>query len=141
MKNSDLILLLVDTSINVHGQVIGLSAETKLRVTAQIIQECIETTFNINTNLLTSKMLADILAKDQLDLYRTNLLTNLLMAQAETLSKLNKTQASLTQYKNALQLLHWQKQKASEKKHLESKNKIRELETIISTLESLTKLK
>jgi len=109
MKNRDLILLLVDKSINVHGQVFGLSAETKLKVTLKIIQECIETDFNINTNLLDSKMLADILAKDKLDVDRTSLLTSLLIAQAETLSKLNRRQASLTQYKNALQLLHWRK--------------------------------
>jgi len=135
MKNRDLILLLVDKSINVHGQVLGLSVERKLNVTVQIIRECIETSFNIDTNLLTSKMLADILAKDQLDLDRTSLLTSLLMAQAETLSKLNETQASLTLYKNALQLLHWQKQKTTAIKLLDSKNKISELETIIATLE------
>ena len=135
MKNRDLILLLVDKSINVHGQVFGLSAETKLKVTLKIIQECIETDFNINTNLLDSKMLADILAKDKLDVDRTSLLTSLLIAQAETLSKLNRRQASLTQYKNALQLLHWRKQKVFKKESIIRENEISVLETIIATLE------
>ncbi len=135
MKNSGLILLLIHKSINAHGQALGLSAETKLKVTVQIIEECIATAFNFNGNHLPSKILADILAKDQLDLDKANLLTNLLVAQAKTISKLNKTQASLTQYKNALQLLHWQKRKGFKKESLIRKNEISELETIIATLE------
>ena len=134
MKSGDLILLLIDKSINVHGQVLGLSAETKLNVTVQIIDECIESAFKINRNHLTSKILAEILEKDQLDFDKTTLLTNLFVAKAETLSKLNKTQASLTQYKNALQLLHWQKEKVFKKACLIREHEISVLETIIGTL-------
>lgn len=89
MKNGDLILMVVDKSTNAFGQVLGLTEDAKLKVALTIIQDTIKTAFDINSNELTTKSLADILAKDQLDLDQTRLLTNLLWAQADILIKQN----------------------------------------------------
>lgn len=134
MKNKDLILLLVDKSANAFGTLVGLTEDTKLKVTLTTIQDTIKTAFGIDPNLLTSKALADILVNDQLDFGQTHLLTNLLWTQAEILLKLNQPIASQTNYENALLLLQWQTQQTIEKKHLEKQNEIVELKTIIETL-------
>lgn len=134
MKNKDLILMLVDKSSNAFGTLIGLTEDTKLKVTLTIIQDTIKTALGIDSNLLTSKALADILVKDQFDIDQTRLLTNLLWTQAELLLKLNQPIASQTNYENTLLLIQWQIQQTVEKKHLEKQNKIAELKSLIDTL-------
>jgi hypothetical protein len=79
-------------------------------------------------------VLAGTLAKGQLDLDQTHLLSNLLWAQADILLKLNQSDAGLAQYENVLQLLYWQTQQTVEKNYLEIKNKISEIETLIAKL-------
>ena len=138
MKNKDLILMLVDKSNNAFGTLIGLSEEAKLKVTLTIIQDTIKAAFCIDAKLLTSKALADILVKDQLDIDQTRLLTNLLWTQAELLLKLNQPIASLTNYENTLLLIQWQTQQTVEKKHLEKQNKITELKSFIDALKPPT---
>lgn len=134
MNNRNLILMLVDKSANAFGELIGLTGDTKLKVALTIIQDTIKSTFDIDSNLLTQKDLADILVKDQLDIDQTRLLTNLLWTQAELLLKLNQPIASLTNYENTLLLIQWQTQQTVEKKHLEKQNKITELKGFIDTL-------
>ncbi len=134
MKNRDLILLLVDKSINAFGQVLGLSEASKLKIALTIIQSTVQDTFNINSNYLSREVLSDILAKKPLDIEQASLLTNLLWTEAEILIKLNRPQYGLTQYENALQLLNWKTRQSVEMDHLERKNKIRELEAIIAKL-------
>lgn len=141
MKNKDFIVLLVDKSTNVFGQVIGLSADAKLRITINIIQETINDCFGINTHSLNSQSLAKILTKNTLDLYQSRLIAYLIWTQAEMLLKLNEPEAGLKHFKNALQLLQWQTQQAPEKSYLESKNKILKLEKIIANLDSPRKKK
>ena len=134
MKNRNLILMLIDKSANAFGELIGLTGDTKLKVTLTIIQDTIKNAFDIDSNLLTQKDLADILVKDQLDIDQTRLLTNLLWTQAELLLKLNQPIASLTNYENTLLLIQWQIQQTVEKKHLEKQNKIAELKSLIDSL-------
>lgn len=55
MKNTDLILMLVDKSTNAFGQIHGLSAENKLKKVLSIIQNTIQDTFNINSYYLSKK--------------------------------------------------------------------------------------
>ncbi len=135
MNNRNLILMLVDKSANAFGELIGLTGDTKLKVALTIIQDTIKSTFDIDSNLLTQKDLADILVKDQLDIDQTRLLTNLLWTQAEILLKLNQPIASQTNYENTLLLIQWQIQQTVEKKHLEKQNKIAELKGFIDTLQ------
>lgn len=134
MKNRDLILLLVEKSINAFGQVMGLNEEAKLKIALTIIQNTIQDSFEINSNYLSGETLAGILAKKTLGIEQASLLTNLLWTEAEILLKLKRPQYSLTQYENALQLLHWKAKQSIEKDLLERNNKIRELETIIKKL-------
>lgn len=134
MKNEDLILMLVDKSVNAFGELIGLSEYTKLKVALTIIQDTIKTAFGIDSFQLTQKTLEDILIKDLLDYDQRRLLTNLLWTQAEILLKLKTPIASLASYENALYLLRWTAQQSIEKNHLEKINKIAELETVIKTL-------
>lgn len=134
MKNTDLILMLVDKSTNAFGQIHGLSAENKLKKVLSIIQNTIQDTFNINSYYLSEKTLNDILTKSLLDLEQAKLLISLLCTQAEILLELNQPKDSLTQYKNALQLLHWEEQQPIERDQIERKNKIMDLETIVYTM-------
>lgn len=134
MKNTDLILMLVDKSTNAFGQILGLSTENKLKKVLSIIQSTIQDTFNINSYYLSEKTLNDILTKSLLDLEQAQLLTGLLCTQAEILLELNQPKDSLIQYKNALQLLHWKELQPIERDRLERKNKIMDLETIVSTM-------
>ncbi|MES2398054.1 MAG: hypothetical protein V4549_18720 [Bacteroidota bacterium] len=134
MKNTELILMLIDKSTNAFGQILGLSAENKLKKVLSIIQSTIQDTFNINSYYLSEKTLNDILTKSLLDLEQAKLLTSLLCTQAEILLELNQTKDSLIQYKNALQLLYWEGQQPIERDQLERKNKISDLETIVSTM-------
>lgn len=134
MKNTDLILMLVDKSTNAFGQIHGLSAENKLKKVLSIIQNTIQDTFNINSYYLSKKTLNDILTKSLLDLEQAKLLISLLCTQAEILLELNQPKDSLTQYKNALQLLHWEEQQPIERDQIERKNKIMDLETIVYTM-------
>ena len=134
MKNRDLILLLVDKAINAFGQVMGLSEEAKLKIALTIIQNTVQDSFEINSNYLSRETLAGILAKKTLGIEQASLLTNLLWTEAEILLKLKRPQYSLTQYENALQLLHWKAKQSIEKDLLERNNKIRELESIIKKL-------
>ena len=134
MKNRDMILLLVEKSINAFGQMMGLNEEAKLKIALTIIQNTIQDSFEINSNYLSGETLAGILAKKTLGIEQASLLTNLLWTEAEILLKLNRPQYSLTQYENALQLLHWKAKQSIEKDLLERNNKIRELETIIKKL-------
>lgn len=134
MKNTDLILMLVDKSTNAFGQILGLSAENKLKKVLSIIQSTIQDTFNINSYYLTEKTLNDILTKSLLNLEQAKLLTSLLCTQAEILLELNQPKDSLIQYQNALQLLRWEEHQPIERDHIERKNKIMDLETIVSTM-------
>lgn len=134
MKNTDMILMLVDKSTNAFGQILGLSAENKLKKVLSIIQSTIQDTFNINSYYLSEKTLNDILTKSLLDHEQVKLLTSLLCTQAEILLELNQPKDSMIQYKNALQLLHWEQQLPIERDQLERKNKISDLETIVSTM-------
>lgn len=134
MKNTDLILMLVDKSTNAFGQIHGFSAENKLKKVLSIIQNTIQDTFNINSYYLSEKTLNDILTKSLLDLEQAKLLISLLCTQAEILLELNQPKDSLTQYKNALQLLHWEEQQPIERDQIERKNKIMDLETIVYTM-------
>lgn len=68
MKNTDMILMLVDKSTNAFGQILGLSAENKLKKVLSIIQSTIQDTFNINSYYLSEKTLNDILTKSLLNL-------------------------------------------------------------------------
>lgn len=140
MKNTDLILMLVDKSTNAFGQILGLSAENKLKKVLSIIQSTIQDTFNINSHYLSEKTLNDILAKSLLDLEQAQLLTSLLCTQAEILLALNQPKDSLVQYKNALQLLHWEEQQPIERDQLKRKNKIINLETIVSKMKISNKI-
>ncbi|MDP1744574.1 MAG: hypothetical protein Q8L90_03290, partial [Bacteroidota bacterium] len=99
-----------------------------------IIQSTIQDTFNINSYNLSKKTLNDILTKSLLDLEQAKLLISLLCTQAEILLELNQPKDSLIQYKNALQLLHWEEQQPIERDQLERKNKIMDLETIVYTM-------
>lgn len=141
MKNTDLILMLVDKSTNAFGEIHGLSKENKLKKVLSIIQSTIHDTFNINSYYLTEKILNDILTKSLLDLGQAKLLASLLCTQAEILLELNQPKDSLIQYKNALQLLHWEEQQPIERDQLERKNKISDLETIVSTMKVNDKIK
>lgn len=134
MKNTDLILMLVDKSTNAFGEIHGLSEENKLKKVLSIIQSTIDDTFNINSYYLSEKILDDILTKNLLDLEQAHLLTSLLCTLAEILLELNQPQDSLIQYKNALQLLHWKNQQPIERDQIERKNKIVNLETIVSIM-------
>jgi len=134
MKNTDLILMLVDKSTNAFGQILGLSAENKLKKVLSIIQSTIQDTFNINSYYLSEKTLNDILTKSLLDIGQAKLLTSLLCTQAEILLELNQPKDSLIQYQNALQLLHWEEHQPIERDQIERKNKIMDLETIVSTM-------
>lgn len=134
MKNTDLILMLVDKSTNAFGRIIGLSETNKLKKILSITQSTIQDAFNINSYYLSEKTLEDILAKNLLDLEQAQLLTSLLCTQAEILLELDQPKDSLIQYKNALQLLHWKEAQPIEKGQLERKNKISELKTIISSV-------
>lgn len=140
MKNSDLILMLINKSINLFGKVLGLSSDAKLEAVQRIIQGAIKSALNTNADLLTSNILADILVKNKFDNDQTNLLINLLCIHAEISLQLNQKQVALIKYKNALQVLHWQTQLPIEKKHLASKNKISELEAIIASVNANAKL-
>jgi len=139
MKSRDLILLLVDKSANAFGELIGLTEEAKLKVALTIIQGTIKTAFRIDSDKLSSKALADILAKDLLDYDQARLLTNLLWTQAEILLKLKQSIASLTNYENALQIIQWQTQHTIERFHLEKQNEITDLNAIIETLKPVSK--
>jgi hypothetical protein len=134
MKNTDIILMLVDKSTNAFGQIHGLSPEYKLKKVLSIIQSTIQDTFNINSYYLSGKTLNDILTKSLLDLEQAKLLAGLLCTQAEILLELNQPQDSLIHYKNALQLLHWEEQQPIEREQIERKNKIMDLETIVFTM-------
>lgn len=136
MNDSDLILMLINKSTNVFGNILGLSPDAKLKITQRIIQDTIESTFNTVTDGLTSNLLTDVLVKNKLDIVQTNLLVNLFCIHAEISLQLNQTQVALIQYKNALQVLHWQTHQSIEKKQSESKNKISELEAIIASVNS-----
>jgi len=108
MKNRELILMLVDKSINAFGQLIGLAEDAKLKVALTIIQDTISTGFGIDSVLLTSTALEEILEKDQLEIDQVCLLSDLLWIQADILLELKQPFASLKNYENALQLLQWQ---------------------------------
>lgn len=141
MKNRDLILMLVDKSANAFGELIGLTEDVKLKVALTIIQDVIKSAFGIDSNLLTKKILADILVKNRLDCDQIRLLTNLLWAQAEILFKLKQPNTSLANFENTLQILLWQTQQSIEKNHLEKQNKIAELKAVIETLKPTNKKK
>lgn len=134
MKNKDLILMLIDKSVNAFGELIGLTEDAKLNVTLSIIQDTIKNVFDINSNALTPNTIDDILVKDQLDCDQIHLLANLLWTKAEILSKLDRQITSLTNYENTLLLLQWRIQQTVEKNQLEKQNKITELKAIIETL-------
>jgi len=141
MKNSDLILLLIDKSVNAFGQIIGLTEDAKLNVTLTIVQDTIKIVYGIDSNLLTSKALEDILISGQIKGDDTLLLTDLLLTQADILLQLRQPNASLTNYENALHLLHWKTQRSVAIIHLESQSKIVALEAIIETLKPKSNMK
>lgn len=134
MNNKDLILMLVEKSTNAFGELIGITKDAKLKIALTIIQSTIKTAFDINSNQLTPKVLADILVKEQLDIDQTHLLTNLLWSQAEILLKLKRPTASLTNYENTLLLIQWLLHQDNEKNQLEKQNKITELIAAIDEL-------
>ncbi|MES2141022.1 MAG: hypothetical protein V4511_15045 [Bacteroidota bacterium] len=131
MKNTNLILMLIDKSTNAFGRIHGISEESKLKKVLSIIHSTIQDTFNINSYYLSKKTLDDILAKSLLDLEQARQLTSLLCTQAEILFELNQPKDSLIQYKNALQLLNWEEQQPIENDQLKRKNKIMHLKTIV----------
>ena len=141
MKNRDLILMLIEKSTNAFGEVFGITEMTKLKSALSIIQSTIQDSFGINTCKLSTNKLSGILEKGDIELEQGRLLTNLLWAQAEIFNKLKQPHESLTQYENALQILHWKAQQPAEKGRLERKNKIDELEDIIATLKKADKIK
>lgn len=141
MKNRDLILMLIEKSTNVFGEVFGITEMTKLNSALSIIQSTIQDSFDINSSKLSKNKLSEILEKGVLDLEQGRLLTNLLWAQAEIFNKLKQPQDSLRQYENALQILYWKAQQPAEKGRLERKNKIDELKNIIATLKKVDKIK
>ena len=134
MKNKDLILFLIDKSANAFGELIGITEEAKLKVALTIIQDAIKTALEIDSNLLTPKVLEDILVKNLLDIDQTILLSNLLWIKAKLLLKLNRPIESLTNYENALLVLQWEAQQTVAKKHLEKQNEITELNAAIDEL-------
>jgi len=140
MENRNLILMLLDKSINAFGRVLGLSEDEKLRTALNITQSTIQDSFNIDSHYLSKKVLGDILSKDLLNLEQAQLLTNLLWTQAEILFKLNRLDESLVQFKNTLQLLRWKEQQPFEKGQLERKKKINEIEMLIGTFKQETKI-
>ncbi len=133
--------MLVDKSTNAFGRMLGLSEENKLKKVLSITQSTIQDTFNINSYYLSEKTLEDILAKNQLDLEQVQALASLLCTQAEILLGLNQPKDSLTLYQSALQLLNWKDRQPIETSKLERKNKISDLETIISSLKINDKIK
>ncbi|MES2394904.1 MAG: hypothetical protein V4549_02825 [Bacteroidota bacterium] len=135
MKNRNLILMLVDKSANAFGELIGLTEDEKLKVALTIIQGTTKSVFGIDLNLLTSKALAEILLKGELDYDQTCLLTNLMCAQAEILLKLKQPIDSLRYFENALHILQWQTQQTIKKMQLEKQNKIVELRAIIEKMQ------
>lgn len=141
MKNRDLILMLIEKSTNAFGEVFGITEMTKLKSALGIIQSTIQDSFGINSSKISKNRLSEILEKGNIDLEQGRLLTNLLWAQAEIFNKLKQPYDSLTQYENALQILHWKAQQPAEKGRLERKNKIDELEIIIAELKETSKEK
>jgi hypothetical protein len=136
MENRNLILMLLEKSINAFGRVLGLSEEDKLKAALLITQSTIQDSFDINSIYLSEKTLEDILAKTQLNLDQAQLLTNLLWTQAEILLKLNRKEDCLKQYLNTVQLLKWKEKQSFEKGQLERERKIIEIESIIAELKS-----
>lgn len=134
MRNKDLVLILMDKSVNAFGQLTGLNEDEKLITTLIIIHDTIETEFGFNSNLMTPKALADILERDNIEMERIGLLTKLLWTQAEILLKLDQTIASLIHYENALLLLLWPTQQTFSKNYSEKQNEIAELKAIINLL-------
>lgn len=127
--------MLINKSSNAFGELIGLTEEAKLKVALSIIRDTTIAALGIDPNLLTPMSLSDILVKGQLDCGQARLLTNLLWTQADILLKLKQPIASLTNYENALHLLHWQTKETLKKKHLEKQNKINKLKAVIETLQ------
>ena len=140
MENRDLILMLIDKSINSFGQVHGLTMESKQKNVLSVTQRTVKESFNIDSDTLSAKTLTSLLANGLLDLGQVHILTDLLWTQAEILLKLNQPQESLIHYKNALQLLRWQTIQIVENGSLERKNKISELEAIIAALKLRNKV-
>lgn len=141
MKNRDLILMLVDKSTNAFGPLIGLAEDAKLKVALTIIQDTISTVFGIDSVLLTSTALDEILEKDQLEIDQVCLLTDLLWIQADILLELKQPFASLKNYENALQLLQWQTGLSIEIIHSEKQNKITGLIAAIARFTPESKMK
>jgi len=140
MKNRDLILMLIEKSLNAFGNVIGQTQEDKLRTELSITRSAIQDSFKINSNDLTKKILADILSKMLLTIEQVHQLSDLLWTQAELLLKLNRPQEGLIQFTNVLQLLYWNAEQPAEKGNLDRKNKIKELEALIVTLKLPSKM-
>lgn len=140
MKNKDLILRLVDKSINAFGQIHGLTKETKLKTALTVLQSTIQDSLETNSRDLSEKTLADILANGKLDLEQARLLTSLLWAEAELFQKLNLPDESLVQYENTLQLLHWKSAQTTEKISLEREIKISQLILIIISMKEAGKI-
>lgn len=140
MENRDLILMLIDKSINSFGQVHGLTSESKLKNVLNVTQQTVKESFNIDSDSLSKKTLKSLLANGLLDLSQAHILTDLLWTQAEILLKLNQPQDSMIHYKNALQLLQWQSDQIVENGSIERGKKISELEAIISTLKLREKM-
>ena len=134
IKNRDLILILIDKSTNAFGKMLGLTEDDKLNTALSITQSTIEDSFDIKSKNLSEKLLANILSKNLLNFDQAQILTNLLWTQAEILLKLNRPNECITHYEITLQLLKWKVEQPVEYGRLERKNKIIELETIISTL-------
>jgi len=135
MKNSNLILKLVDNSINAFGQLLGLTEEEKLNKTLYVIQSTILETFNLDSSILSQEKLAAFLSKNTFGMEQAQQLTNLLWSQAELLFKLNQKNQSLIHYENALEVMQWKVKQPTDKGVSERKNKIIELESIIENLE------
>lgn len=141
MKNTELILMLVDKSTNAFGQIHGISEENKFKKISSIIQSTIQDTFNINSYYLSEKIIEDFIAKNQLNLEQMKDLATLLCTKAKILLELDQTNDSLTLYNSALKLLNWENSQPAERSKLERKNKISDLEIIISTLKTNNNIK
>ena len=131
MKNTNLILKLIDNSTDAFGQLLGITEEEKLKKTLYITQSTMVETFNLDLRTLSKKRFAGILSKNTFNMEQAQQLTNLLWLQAELLFKLNKKGESLMYYKNTLAVLHWKIKQSTDREIFERKNKVIELESII----------
>lgn len=124
MKNSDLILMLIDKSTNAHGKLIGLNNNTRLETKLKIIKETVSNVLEINSYaLFTKKLLSEKLKQNQLNNDQIDFLAHLFLAMADIHSQLNKFNTGFKNYNEALLILQWQTQQKelnlSKKKQLE----------------------